>query len=324
MSNPETPDVRIAAATATYRREEQLARLLRALANSAQPISAGVFVADNASSDTTRDVCASAPIPSVWIPRDSNNGPGPAWNTAIAQALEDPDVTHVLVLDDDVDPPPHTVGTLLGAIEQTGSAAAAPLLFDEGGRLWGFPEPRQRELRAVIRRVHTPEECRSALGASPHAFCWATGACMLYARKAFESRGMFREDFWMLGEDLEFSMRVASAPGGVFTAQVSVPHLPPPPLSAAASRVAHRAKFLALLQNLSFLAFHSEHSAHLRSYLPGNFLRYARTEGWQAGTLFDGLSAFRLGAMRGQPAGTPDGALLRERARRRMEEDGPE
>lgn len=324
MSIPEKPNLRIAAAIATYRREEQLARLLRALANSAQPISAGAFVADNASSNATRDVCASAPIPCLWIPRDGNNGPGPAWNTAIARALEDPSVAHVLVLDDDVDPPPETVGTLLGAMEQTDSAAAAPLLFDGNGRLWGFPEPRQRELRNVIRSVHTPEECRAALGASPHAFCWATGACMLYAREAFASCGLFREDFWMLGEDLELSMRAGSALGGVFTAQAAVPHLPPPPVSAAASRVAHRAKFLALLQNLSFLAFHSEHSAHLRSYLPGNFLRYARTEGWQAGTLLDGLSALCLGAIRGQPAGTPDGARLRERARRRMEKDGPE
>ena len=170
---------------------------------------------------------------------------------------------------------------------------------------------------AVIRRTVEADECRRAMGDEPHAFCWATGACMLYQRRAFETCGFFREDFWMLGEDLEFSMRVAAALGGVFTAQATVPHLPPPP-DPDTSRVAHRLKFLALLQNLSYLAFHFLHSAHLKSYLPGNFKRYVRTEGLSPGTLWDGWCAFYQGALCRQPAGTPSGARLRERAARRL------
>lgn len=287
-------------------------------------MSAGAFVADNAASEATRDVCASAPLTALWIPRDTNNGPGPAWNAAISKALEDPAVTHVLVMDDDVDPPPGSLAALLGAMQESHAAAAAPLLFDASGRLWGFPEPREAELREVVRRVHTADECRRAFGASPHPFCWATGACMLYTRAAFKSCGIFGEDFWMLGEDLEFSMRVAAQLGGVFTAEAAVPHLPPQPFHRAGTRAVHRAKFLALLQNLSFLAFHSPHSAHLRGYLPGNFLRYARTEGWEPGTLTDALAAFWLGAVRRQPAGRPDGMRLRARSIQRLGKDRPE
>jgi len=105
--------------------------------------------------------------------------------------------------------------------------------------------------------------------------------------------------------------------GGVFTAQAAVPHLPLPP-HANTSRLSHRLKFLALLQNLSYLAFHSPHSAHLRRYLAGNFKRYARTEGLSPGTLWDGWCAFYQGALCRQPAGTPAGARLRERATRRV------
>jgi GT2 family glycosyltransferase len=140
---------------------------------------------------------------------------------------------------------------------------------------------------------------------------------MLYTRSALQTCGVFREDFWMLGEDLELSMRVAAALGGVFTAQAAVPHLPPPP-HANTSRLSHRLKFLALLQNLSYLAFHSPHSAHLRRYVAGNFKRYARTEGLSPGTLWDGWCAFYQGALCRQPAGTPAGARLRERATRRL------
>ncbi len=312
-----SPAPHVAAAVATHRRDKELQRLLDCLAGSKHPIAAGAFVADNAASHETRDLCAAAPLPCAWIGRTVNNGPGPAWNTAVSKALEDPSVTHVLVLDDDVVPPPEALGMLLKAIDVSRAAAAAPLLFDERNRLWGFPEPREAAMRAAIRRVHTPEECLAALGAEPHAFCWATGACMLYARTAFESVGFFDEEFWMLGEDLEYSMRVAAMLGGIFTAQVAVPHLPPAPRDRHAARIAHRVKFLALLQNLSFLAFHSPHSAHLRRYLAGNFRRYLRTEGFTPGNLRDSLAAFRLGAMRCQSAGTPGGERLRERAARR-------
>lgn len=314
--NPTAPTACVAAAIATHRREKELERLLLTLQKSSVPFSGGIFVADNASSPETKSLCEEN-AGTTWIPRPVNNGPGPAWNTAIAKALENPRVTHVLVLDDDVVLPPETLKKLLGAMETSSAGAAAPLLFDGNNRLWAFPEPREATLRPLIRRIVDPEESQRALGAEPHAFAWATGACMLYARRAIETCGFFREDFWMLGEDLEFSMRVAAACGGVFNASAAVPHLPPPP-DAKTARAAHRCKFLALLQNLSFLAFHSPHSAHLRRYLAGNFKRYARTEGLAPGTLWDGWCAFYQGALCRQPAGTPAGARLRERAKRRL------
>lgn len=318
--NASPPAARVAAAIATHRRERELARLLACLHASEVALDGGIFVADNASSTETATLCGTAKPPATWLPRPVNNGPGAAWNTAITLALENPAVTHVLVLDDDVVPPPHTVGLLLEAMRSASAAAAAPLLFDGRDRLWGFPEPREPSLRKTIRRVGTPAECRKAMGSDPHAFCWATGACMLYARCAFEACGFFREDFWMLGEDLEYSMRAAAKLGGVFTADAAVPHLPPEP-DPATARVSHRLKFLALLQNLSYLAFHSPHSAHLRTYLAGNFKRYARTERFAPGTWWDAWCAFHQGAVCGQPAGTPSGARLRERARHRANKE---
>ena len=315
---PPKPSPCVAAAIATHRREAELQRLLAALGHSDLTLTGGIFVADNASSPETRAVCQ-AGSGVAWLPRAVNNGPGPAWNTAAAKALENPGVTHILVLDDDVVLPADALRGLLDALVASGAAAAAPLLFDENGRLWGFPEPLEVALRATTRRTRTPKECRQALGPTPHRFCWATGACMLYTRQAFDTLGFFREDFWMLGEDLEFSMRAASTLGGVFTAAVEVPHLPPP-AKTDASRTAHRLKFLALLQNLSYLAFHSPHRAHLRSYLAGNFKRYVRTEGWAPGTLWDGWCAFYEGALWKQPAGTAAGIRLRERAARRLDE----
>ncbi|MBJ7326728.1 MAG: glycosyltransferase family 2 protein [Chthoniobacterales bacterium] len=311
------PEPRVAAVVATFRRDRELDRLFGCLAASEVPV-ASVCLADNASAESTRQLCTSRGA--RWLPQSTNSGPGAAWNAALSSALEDPGITHLLVLDDDVTPPPQTLGRLLEALEVSRAGAAAPLLFDARNELWAFPEPREKSLRAAIRRVHTPEECLSALGVDPHPFCWATGACMLYRREVFAQGERFRDDFWMLGEDLEFSMRAAAVRGGVFTARATVPHLPPPqdPRSAATG---HREKFLALLQNISFLAFHSPHSAHLRAYLPGNFRRYLRTEGFTPGTVWDGWRAFWHGAVAREPAGAASGVQIRARARQRMAGD---
>ncbi len=322
MSTPASPVPRVAAVIATYRRPEELARLLGNLARSQVRPTGGVFVADNAAAEETRKVCRASSSEVHWLPRTENIGPGAAWNHGIREALRDPAVSHVLVLDDDAVLKADALGTLLAAID--GQGAAAPLLFDREDHLWGFPEPAEQALRPVIRRLQTEADCRLGLGLTPHHFCWATGACMLYVRAAFERCGFFREDFWMLGEDLDFSMRVATSLGGVFTAQVAVRHLPPEPSHAADARTGHRLKFLALLQNLSYLAFHAPHCAHLRGYLAGNFKRYLRTEGMTPGNLAEAWSAFALGALRKQPAGAAGGARLRERVSQRMAQDRPE
>ena len=318
MNQPPSP--KVAAAIATFRRDKELARLLAALASNLTTVGP-VCVADNASSPTTASVCTSAGA--EWLPRPANVGPGAAWNAAVGAALKDPAVTHVLVLDDDVVPPANSVAVMLEVMQNTSAGAVAPLLYDDKGMLWGFPEPREVALRAAIRRVTDAASASAAMGNDAHPFCWATGACMLYRRDVFEACGQFREDFWMLGEDLEFAMRAAAATGGFFTARVAVPHLPPPAKDGRSAAAANRAKFLALLQNLSFLSFHSPHSAHLRSYLPGNFRRYLRTQGCRVGNLHDAGSAFWHGAVRGRPAGTSSGARIRERAKQRPPADLP-
>src|SRR5690606_31506516 len=115
--------------------------------------------------------------------------------------------------------------------------------------------------------------------------------------------GFHREDFWILGEDLEYAMRLAGQTRAVFTCRVSVPHLPPPPTDPAAARRSDYVKFCSLLQNLSYLAFHSPHSRHMKRYLLGNFRRFLQTHRLTPRTLRDALACFRNGAIRGEPAG---------------------
>ena len=132
MTAPERQKPQVAAVIAAYRRDAELARLLRALEEGpTKP--ARAFVADNAASEATREVCRLHGA--EWIPLADNRGPGPAWNAALRAALSDRSLTHCLVLDDDVVPPAEALSTLVEVMTSTGSGAVAPLLYDEKGML---------------------------------------------------------------------------------------------------------------------------------------------------------------------------------------------
>lgn len=299
---------RVVAVVVTWRRERELDRLLTSLEKSSVPLH-GCVVMDHAGTVTEESARRSYP---VRIVKDmSNPGPGAGWANGTRIAQEVFGKTDVWYLDDDVVIPPDTLGILIQ--EMQGASAICPLLEDAGGKLWGFPEPVSKADRKRIREAGTPADALRLLGPGAHPFCWATGACILVESGAIDAVGTHRKDFWMLGEDLEFSMRLAAWGRGVFTCLAAVPHLPPEPADEAGAQRADYRKFCSLLQNLSYLSFHSRHSRHMGRYLPGNYRRFFRSHGMKASTLRDAAACFYHGALRGHPAGHESGVALRER-----------
>jgi len=301
---------KVVAVIVTWRREHELDRLLTCLENSTHPLH-GCVVMDHAG--TVPGEFSRRAFPTKILPDTSNPGPGAGWANGARFAGEFFGKTDLLYLDDDVVLPRDALEVLLR--EKHDAGVICPLLEDSHGSLWAFPEPVCREDREKIRRAKTPAEALALLGPGPHPFCWATGACLLVGKEAGEER--HRKDFWMLGEDLEFSMRLAAKTRAVFTCLVAVPHLPPGPPDAATARKSDYRKFCSLLQNLSYLSFHSPHSRHMGSYLPGNFRRFFRTHGHSPATWSDAIFCFWQGAILGRPAGHKVGEALRERISRR-------
>lgn len=299
---------RVVAVVVTWRREFELERLLASLEKSTVPL-AGCIVMDHAG--TVSESATRRKFPVKIIPDLSNPGPGAGWANGAGRARDIFGETDILFLDDDVVLPPTTLEILQR--EMSGARAICPLLEDARGRLWGFPEPAEIPLRKWIRKASTPADALHLLGPGPHKFCWATGACLLVDSDASAVVGLHRTDFWMLGEDLEYSMRIASGGGGVFTCLATVVHAPPEPPDDGSARRSDRLKFCALLQNLSYLSFHSRHSAHMWRYLPGNYLRFFRTHGCGASSMADAFFCFWQGAVCGRPSGHPAGERLRER-----------
>ena len=275
------------------------------------------MISDHAPGGETQALAAKAACETLVLEDPANPGPGAGWaNAAKAAIAHFPDAGAIWYLDDDVVIAPDTLGLLLGELEKAGAEAIAPLLEDASGKLWAFPEPEPVALRKTIRQATTPTEARRLLGEAPVPFCWCTGACFLVRQSAIEQVGWHRTDFWLLGEDLEYSMRLAGPGKAVFTCKISVPHLPPSAANEATARRSDYLKFCSLLQNLSYLSFHARHSRHLMRYLPGNFRRLFRTHGFQARTLRDAAACFWNGAVRAKPSGTPSGETIRNRIRK--------
>lgn len=294
----------IVAAIATFNRNECLKRLLDGLQQQEIPPSLAVVV-DNAASAETRDLCENHPLAIHYIASPENRGCGDGlWQAETWLESHEVDWSHLWILDDDVVVPPEASRKLLDAMKSARTGMAVPLLSDQGGKLWGFPEPMDEEQRRTIREADTPHDAHNLLGAGPHSCCWTTGACQMVSRQALEKVGKHREDFWMLGEDLEFSMRVAEADGACFLCDLEVPHLPPVGEQTEKTRQWSRRKFLSLLQNLSYLGFRCSHGFHMRNYVAGNFKRFFLTEGFSLRNLSDAIGCFWRGAILGKPFGS--------------------
>jgi rhamnopyranosyl-N-acetylglucosaminyl-diphospho-decaprenol beta-1,3/1,4-galactofuranosyltransferase len=305
----------VIAVIVTHRRPVELERLLRDLADSEVPVG-GCVIADHAPDGTVAALAGQFPFEIIVREDASNPGPGAGWANAARTALDRfPAAKSLWYLDDDVTIPPQALGTLLTEKEKAGAESIAPLLEDAGGQLWAFPEPEELPLRPRIREARTTAQARALLGDAPLPFCWCTGACYLVDRSAIERLGFHRTDFWLLGEDLEYSMRLSAQSRAVFTCLVSIPHLPPSAPDSSSAVRSDYVKFCSLLQNLSYLAFHSPHSRHMKSYLPGNFRRFLRSHRPRPRALRDALACFGNGALRGEPAGAASGKVLRERVR---------
>lgn len=297
---------RVVVGVATYRRAECLRRLFRCLELQTLPVVA-VVVADNGAEAAIRAMCEDSPVKVRYLGCPENRGCGDALYAA-EEWLERSGMEwdYFWVLDDDAVPPPDAAALLVLAIVQSGAGMAVPFLTDARGHVWGFPEPLDAVQRREIRETEDPSELLARMGPGPHRACWTTGACQMISRATLASAGKHRRDFWLLGEDIEFSMRIAATSGVVFLPTLLVPHLPPPapdPANAGAVGSSGYRKFCALLQNLAYISFHIPHRFHMRSYLAGNAKRFASTYHFSPRAFVALVRCLWSGAVLGRPYG---------------------
>ncbi len=187
-----------------------------------------VIVVDNDGSDEVRALVQAAFAGAHYVNPGANLGCGGGLRLAEerAQQMTAENLTHLVILDDDAVLPPGALAALAQAAEQAHADLAYPLVTDERGHVGWLPglSQRTRDLRAG--GDFRPEEFRARFGAGPRDFYWAQGICLLVARGAVERWGVHRDDFWVRGEDLEFSLRLTARGRGILVPTVTGQHVP--------------------------------------------------------------------------------------------------
>lgn len=272
--------MKVVAVVATFRRPRELARLLASLSGVER-----VVVCDNSASDEVRAVVENAPLPADYLAPGENLGCGGGLRLAEEHAwkITAGHFTHLLVLDDDAVLKPDTVAKL--AAENVD--AAYPQVTGPDGRIGWLP--------GIKPGTHGAE------------FTWAQGICLLVRREAVEAAGFHRADFWVRGEDLDFSLRLTARGPGAFVPIAECEHLPPP---QGAEAQAEYLRHAAMVQNIAYLVT-QPHGARIRRSIAGASRRFLATWGLRA--IPDLLRALWRGGWRKEPAGTGQGRTFRQR-----------
>lgn len=301
----------VAGIVATYRRPGEIRRLLESLTGPPPEVGALVVV-DNGGSPEIRALVERAPFLAHYVNPGRNLGCGGglklAGETAWSQYKDQ--LTHLLVLDDDAVLSPGTVEKLISGIEQAHAGAACAMVVDHRGRIAWLPGLLDHEKERLADGGRTPAEYLEQAGSTPVPFSWAQGICLLASREVIASSGFHRDDFWVRGEDLEFSLRVTAHRPGVWVPGAIVEHLPPSG-DAAAARAGEYLKHCAMLQNVAYVALRLSHGRRIAWTIPGNLRRFFLLWGMRA--LGDAFRALWRGAVLANAAGNGSGVTFRSR-----------
>lgn len=295
----------IVAVTATFRRPRELARLLGSLAGVER-----IVVCDNSASAEVRVVVDAAPLPAHYLAPAENLGCGGGLRLAEEHAWEitGGSFTHLLLLDDDAVLEADTAARLVDALARDHADAACPLLLGPDGRTGWTPGLRDRAKHRLGLTPMTPDDFLARFGSEAAEFTWAQGICLLARREAVERAGFHRAEFWVRGEDLDFSLRLTARGRGVFIPTARAHHLPPP---AGADDRAEFLRHAAMVQNIAFLALHQPHGARIRGSLAGTSRRFIAQ--WGVRGVPDLVRALWRGGVRAEPAGCGEGRTFRRR-----------
>lgn len=297
---------RVIAITASYRRPDQLVNLLASLAKQGSDL-AHVLVVDNAGDPRVELAATSAPLATTVITPGKNLGCGGGVACGLQAALLDSAVTHVWIFDDDAAATPGALGELLSALKTADADAAVPLVTDAAGRIGWFPGPLTQPAWTSIRRATvTPAEFRATSGTAPLRWAWAPWPSLLVSRRAIESVGLPRDDYWFQGEDLEWTLRISAKFSCVLASAAECRHFPP---KADSARL--RLKAAAMLQNNWFTGTRLAHGRRLWRHASGNVWRFLRAQRFAPGAFALVWGAFWRGAICGRPAGAAGGDALR-------------
>lgn len=298
------PAARIAVVVATYKRPAIVERMTGSLAT--EPEVSDIFVVDNGSDKELKPLLEGLDARVRYIDAGSNLGCGGGLARGIGEALKDKSVTHIWIVDDDAVVVSGCAGRLLKAMAQAKAEVAVPLISGADEKIASFPGPLKGLAWQEIRKPITPEQFVNACGTGPCDFTWSPGVCLLVTRRAVEESGGPRTDYWLMGEDVEFTCRLSARYRAILAPEARAMHLQPMAQSQTREMLRRYdfVKFCAFLTNTTYTSMKFSHGHRLIKHLPGNYVRFMRNYGWTFSNARRALQCFLWGGVWRLPAGS--------------------
>jgi N-acetylglucosaminyl-diphospho-decaprenol L-rhamnosyltransferase len=210
---------RVAAVVVTHNSADVLGDCLRSLADQGETL-VEVIVADNVSTDTTREIAESfADLPVRFVDVGRNGGYAAGINAGIV-ALDLNDLDAVLALNPDCRLRPGSLSVLTSVLNPGERGIAVPKLVNLDGSLQPSLRHTPTVGRALVESL-IPGWLAGRLGLlselntdpkayeRPGATSWATGAAMLMSVAVLREVGLWDDSYLLYSEETEYSLRAA-------------------------------------------------------------------------------------------------------------------
>jgi len=177
-----------------------------------------LLVVDNGSTDGSGEFLRERFPQAAILATGENLGGAGGFSAGMRAALRDEGCRQVWLLDNDIEAEPGALSALREALDADAGVAAV------GSQLCLYDDPeRVQELGSryspwlgALRQVHHGEP-RLAPDSPPRAVDYLPACSLLVRRDALERAGLFREEFFVFYDDVEWSLRIR-AQGGVIKA----------------------------------------------------------------------------------------------------------
>lgn len=171
---------------------------------------AAVYVVDNLSTSTEAGSVRALAEREGWTPllQTENLGFGIGVNRGVEAARRD-GRTRFLLINPDATIDAASVRLLLDAVEGDTAVVAAPVIEDGAGRVWSAGHVLDLDDGATHGRAWAQRNPDARVRR------WLTGAALMINEAAWAATGGFDEDYFLYWEDVDFSLRVEDAGGGL-------------------------------------------------------------------------------------------------------------
>ncbi|HAE62211.1 MAG TPA: hypothetical protein DCG38_07775 [Eubacteriaceae bacterium] len=203
----ETKREKVAAVVVTYNRKHLLRECLQALLSQTEPLDE-IIVIDNASTDGT-DEMVPAEFPQVtYVRLPENIGGAGGFHEGMKLAYEKGH-DWIWVMDDDAEPERDTLDKLLVGAKEQRLKVICPLIKGRDGHLQGYHhkllKPPILKERSAIKVLETQQQ------SSKKVFLIDANAFLgiLINREVVDSVGLPRKEFFIWGDDTEYTYRIS-------------------------------------------------------------------------------------------------------------------